>query len=153
MKLFISDFYGKRFWQKDTIINIKSLASACYYSFPIESIIYDTTIFNKIFFAAELYINDSLASQSIHYFVSPKLLKLPKTKIERSYIISDNNIKITLSSNTLAKNVFMKSENPNDIFSDNYFDLLPGENKTINLGLSMNEHKFKKRKLKIITYQ
>ncbi|HNW98778.1 MAG TPA: glycoside hydrolase family 2 protein [Bacteroidales bacterium] len=147
LKLFLSDFSGKKLWQKDTTVNIKSLSSACYYSVSLSSLISDSTLKKKIFFASELYVNDSLVSRAIHYFVSPKFLKLPNSRIEREINVSGHDIKVTLSSKNLSKNVFIKTDDADDKISDNYFDLLPGERKTIVISLSSKEKDFRKRKL------
>jgi beta-mannosidase len=153
LKLFLSDFHGKKLWQKDTLIVVAPLSSNCFSVLSIASILTDTSKDNEVFFAAELFIHDSLASQSIHYFASPKLLKLPGSKIRISCAVKDYNIWITLSSKKLAKNIFLKTKDAYDSFSDNYFDLLPGESKTVNLSLGSWEHKFKKRKLRYIIYR
>lgn len=69
-----------------------------------------------------------------HYFFSkPKDLKLPKPqlKIER---ISPTQIKV--STDVLAKNVYLMGDTH---YSDNFFDLLPGESKIIKLSTPMRQ--------------
>ncbi len=69
------------------------------------------------------------------YLVPPKELKLPDPGI--TYSVSDfaDRYAVTLKAERLAKNVFVSSDLPGN-FSENYFDLLPGEEKTITLSKS-----------------
>jgi len=149
--IFLSDFNGKKIWQKDTLITIQPLSSSCCFTIPVASIIKDTSANNKLFFAARLYIADSLASQAVHYFVPYKLLKLPKANIKRSLKISDNKIELSLSSKTLAKNVYVSLDDKYLKLSDNYFDILPGDEVKIHSEESISS-KIKVRKIKLETF-
>ena len=69
--------------------------------------------------------------KSRYYFEPPKNLNLPKEDIEITEpYVTENGWKITVSSKSLQKDVFLYSDTYGH-FSDNYFDLLPGESKTI----------------------
>jgi beta-mannosidase len=56
-----------------------------------------------------------------HYFVKPKELRLEKPTINVK-IVGETLLEV--SSNTLAKNVFLQSEG--HFFNDNFFDIIPG---------------------------
>jgi beta-mannosidase len=56
-----------------------------------------------------------------HYFVKPKEMQLEKPKVEVK-IIGETLLEV--SSNTLAKNVFLYAEG--HFFNDNFFDIIPG---------------------------
>ena len=75
--------------------------------------------------------------QSLYYFVKPKELNLTKPAIKLMYI-SNNTIEIT--SDKLAKNVFLSSESEQVLFDDNYFDLLPNEKKIVKLSDKVNQY-------------
>jgi beta-mannosidase len=64
----------------------------------------------------------------LHYFVKPKDLFLQKPTIYFKYL---NKNQIEISSDKLAKNVFLRTDNKSYQFDDNYFDLLPNEKKII----------------------
>lgn len=72
-------------------------------------------------------------AQSVCYFVPTKDLKLPETKIRRKVKYSDGSYTITLSSPKLAKDVFIEIPVQGARFSDNFFDLLPGEKRVITI--------------------
>jgi len=50
---------------------------------------------------------------------------------------------ITLKADKLAKNVYLQMGDEEGFFSDNYFDMLPGESVTINLKTDISEEKLK----------
>ncbi|WP_223034693.1 beta-mannosidase [Hanstruepera marina] len=66
----------------------------------------------------------------LYYFSKPKDLKLKPQSIQKKITITNQGFEIELSSNTLQKDVFLFC-NEKGHFSDNYFDLLPNETKTI----------------------
>ena len=64
--------------------------------------------------------------KNILYFVPPKDLNLPVPVIEKRIIETPGGYTIRLSCDKLAKNLWLSTRIEGD-FSDNYFDLLPGE--------------------------
>ncbi|PNQ74041.1 beta-mannosidase [Hanstruepera neustonica] len=66
----------------------------------------------------------------LYYFSKPKDLKLKPQAIQKTITKTDEGFKIELSCSTLQKDVFLFC-NEKGHFSDNYFDLLPKEKKTI----------------------
>lgn len=73
---------------------------------------------------------DIKVSEKNFYFVKPKNMNLSKPEIIISKIKYGDHYILNLVTNTLAKNVFIESD-VNGKFSDNFFDLLPGEEKKI----------------------
>ena len=67
---------------------------------------------------------------SLFYLTKPKNLNLISSPIEQKISKNENGFSISLSSNYLQKNIFLYSTVKGK-FSDNYFDLLPGEIKKI----------------------
>ena len=79
---------------------------------------------------AEVYFGNEKA---IHYFVKPKDLQLLEGKITANMKRNEEGIEITVTSQTLQKDVFLFLEKGKGHFNDNFFDLLPNETKTIQL--------------------
>jgi beta-mannosidase len=50
---------------------------------------------------------------------------------------------ITVKTDKLAKNIYLQIADEEGFFSDNYFDLLPGETVSINLKTKISEEKLK----------
>ncbi|MFT4673743.1 MAG: beta-mannosidase [Saprospiraceae bacterium] len=68
--------------------------------------------------------------RSLHYFTNPKNLHLPKEQLDISQTQSEKGTIYTITSKTLQKNVYLYTDNAAH-FSDNFFDLLPGETKEV----------------------
>jgi len=71
-----------------------------------------------------------ILSHRLFYLVPPKKLNLSKTKVNVKVEQVTEGYRLTLQSGHLAKNVFLSTA-LNGSFSDNYFDLLPDERKTV----------------------
>jgi beta-mannosidase len=71
-----------------------------------------------------------LLNRRLFYLCPPKKLLLPKVKISIKVEQVNEGYQLTLQSDKLAKNVVIRTETEG-FFSDNYFDLLPGEHKTV----------------------
>lgn len=71
-----------------------------------------------------------LLSRRLFYGVPPKKLDLPQAKITVKAQAVNDGYELTLHGDRLAKNVLLQTT-ADGMFSDNYFDLLPGERKTV----------------------
>lgn len=67
------------------------------------------------------------------YFQWAKELNLPKTDVKNTIRYAAGKYTVTLLSSKLAKNVFIEIPIPGAQFTDNFFDLLPGEKKIIEI--------------------
>lgn len=73
----------------------------------------------------------NILTENTHYFARTKDLNLPKAKIDYKTRTFDGRCEITLNSKQLAKDVFIQVPMQGAHFSDNFFDLLPGESRKI----------------------
>lgn len=85
------------------------------------------------------FVSNNKYWQSTYFFEKPKDLKLSEPTIQVNII---DDLTIELTSDVLAKNVFLSSEE-GVFFSDNYFDLLPNEKKRIQLSKKIATLKIK----------
>jgi beta-mannosidase len=93
------------------------------------------------------------ALESLHanfYFSSPKEMKLPASpKIKTSFVeIKDGGVMLQLKSNVLVKDLMLSVSGAEVLFSDNCFDLLPGEDRSLTITTSLSSETLRK-KLKI----
>jgi beta-mannosidase len=86
---------------------------------------------------AAVLVTEFNNQKSYFYFVKPRELILPKGEIAKEIIILKNGFSITLKSAVLQKDVFLFT-NEKGHFSDNFFDLLPNETRTIYFKTSAN---------------
>jgi beta-mannosidase len=70
-------------------------------------------------------------ASNIFYFVPEKEISLSKPNIVFTTAQNGNQIDITLKTDVLAKSVYLSFPDNEGFFSDNYFDLMPGEIKKL----------------------
>jgi beta-mannosidase len=109
-------------------VSIEANSSRIFFSLPLAEL----RSYNKnriVFTCALRGIGGNQLPSAYHYFVPPKDLDLAKPKISMRWLSDD---RIELSTDVLAKNLFLFCEESVQ-FEDNFFDLLPGEMKIVNL--------------------
>ena len=70
-------------------------------------------------------------SEEIYYFSYPKDQELPETKVTYKVKQQDGKCEVTLSAKQLARDIFVEIPIQGAKFTDNFFDLLPGQTKKI----------------------
>jgi beta-mannosidase len=70
-------------------------------------------------------------SEEIYYFNYPKDQELPVAKVSYKVKQMDGKCEVTLSTKQLTRDVFVEIPIQGAKFTDNFFDLLPGESKKI----------------------
>lgn len=91
---------------------------------------------SKVLLKVTLAQGEKIVSEKIQYFVKPKDLGLDKPTIKVETQKMQEGVKISLGTDTLAKNVYLKIADETGTFSDNYFDLLPGHTQEVFLKTS-----------------
>jgi beta-mannosidase len=124
----LMDLSGKTIWKNMKPVSIEANSSRIFFSLPLAELkAYNK---NSIVFTCTLRgIGGNQLPAAYHYFASPKDLDLAKPKISMRWLSDD---RIELSTDVLAKNLFLFCEDSVQ-FEDNFFDLLPGEMKIVNL--------------------
>ena len=142
----ILDFNGKELKSFNKSIVVESNSSRKHIKIPIEK-------FNK----SATFVKASLVSKKViiaksNYFLKPfKDLSLKKPEIKFQIRRNKSEYILTLESNTLAIGVFLSLDKAH-FFSDNYFDLIPGEKKQVVLKIDEEiDGKYLNKNLKIIT--
>ncbi|MDA1210138.1 MAG: glycoside hydrolase family 2 protein [Bacteroidetes bacterium] len=126
------DFEGKVLRQWNESILVQGNQTNPVFKIPMNALSQAGPI-NQLVITAEFHSeNEALLAENKIYLVPPKDLNLPDPGI--SWSVSDfaDHYAVTIKAARLAKNVFVSSTLPGN-FSENYFDLLPGEEKTITI--------------------
>lgn len=93
----------------------------------------------KVILYAKLVNESQTLSENVFYFVAPRKLDLPVADIRLEVKESGGKKLVTVSSAKLAKNIWLLlDKDDKSHFSDNYFDLLPGMSRTVELETSMS---------------
>lgn len=90
--------------------------------------------------------NGATIADDVFYFAYPKDQKLPEANIETSVRRRGDAIEMTLKTDKLARDIFVEVPVQGVRFTDNFFDLLPGQRKKITItspeGHSLNDFTF-----------
>ena len=132
LELEFLSFDGKSFWKTSKEITFEENSSTIIYEIP-------KTEFEKFDLKNSVLHIRFNQVESNYFFGKPKDLKLSKPNIQ---IRNIDEFTIEISSDVLAKNVFLSSEN-DTFFEDNYFDLLPNEKRVIKLSKPVQNIKIK----------
>ena len=82
---------------------------------------------------AELIKNGKLINEKTYLFKPEKELKLTKPEMKLTTELKDGEIAVTVKSDRFARLVRVESSLSTLPLSDNYFDLLPGESRTVTM--------------------
>lgn len=116
------DFDGKVIWENSETIEVDSNSSEVKFSMDLNTIPFEK---DKV-----ILVSKFNKETSYFYFSKSKDLKLKYKEIQKKITKSEGGFSIELSSDTLQKDVFLYS-NSKGHFSDNFFDILPGQSISI----------------------
>jgi beta-mannosidase len=142
IELRLLDFKGNELWRHSEDIEIWPNASSAFFEMDKRAFIKEMDP-QKLILHTAIKENDEVVSENNYYFLPVKDLHLPKPTITMATEVSPDGkeANIVLSSDVLAKNVFLSLKDGDGFFLDNYFDLLPGEKKMVSCKLkSINKN-------------
>jgi beta-mannosidase len=142
LKLKVVDFEGKVLRNYESNIEIPSNTSKLVFDENLEKFLAGNNT-TRCMLLADLESFGEIISVNTLYFKPFKELKLPKPTIIHSVNQVVDGFYIVLSTNKLAKNVYLQIGNEEGFFADNYFDLLPGEQVKVHLKTSISLEKLK----------
>ncbi|MDH7444878.1 beta-mannosidase [Aquimarina sp. 2201CG14-23] len=122
LELTIQDFNGKVIWKHNEQISVKANASQVVFKKSMKTL--------DILKEEVMLISRFNQSSTNFYFVKPKNLQLPAQEIIKKVIKVEHGYEVKISSTQLQKDVFLYT-NSKGSFSDNFFDLLPNEEKVV----------------------
>lgn len=128
----VLDFDGQLLNEESMALVLDPASSKMIKKFPLD-LIEGLGNKNQMFLLTKIYVDDQLTDEDIHYFVKPKDLQTGNHEPAIEVVSKGNTMEIKFSSDHLVKNIFLSTGLSNDHFSDNYFDLLPGETKYVTI--------------------
>jgi beta-mannosidase len=142
LNLRLVDFDGQVVWEEAHLVDVPANSSDDYYDVNKNELRFKyRKEINQLVFTAELLENGEVLSRNYYYFLPFKNLKVPTPTIEHTVSKTNDGYDITVQTDKLAKNVYLQMGDEDGFFSDNYFDLLPGEKPIINLKSNISEDK------------
>jgi beta-mannosidase len=125
LQVSLLDFEGHTLLSRQQDVEISALSSKSYLTIPIETLLTGKDA-KSAFVFAELSVGGKPVSQNEHFFQPFKNLLLPRPQISAKAVPAPGGFGITLSSDKLARAVYLSAPNAAGVFVNNYFDLIPG---------------------------
>jgi len=125
LSLSLLDFEGNKLWSRQENIEVAPLNSKAYFTVPIKSLLAGKDP-KRVFLLAEVLAGGKRVSSNEHFFGVYKDLTMPSPQIEANAAPVRGGFKITLSADKFARAVYLSASDYAGVFSDNYFDLIPG---------------------------
>ncbi len=126
----ILDFKGEELWNSSEKITVKANSSNIVYRKKLKELLKGMNS-KEVVFDVRLHNGDEQIYHTTKYFEKIKDLHLPKTLIKTTIEKSDKGYKITITAKGLAKSVYLRFDDADGWFTDNYFDLLDGEKRVV----------------------
>ena len=145
LELKLWNFSGDLLWKKRLGIHIPANSSGCFFSIREKELLQQFDRRNVVL-EATLSVGRERGSSNLLYFVHPKELNLPIPRFSMKVSSGGDEYSVQISSDTLARNVFLEAEGLDGRFSDNYFDLLPGRELRLKF---FSKEKIKPQKIKL----
>lgn len=147
----VLDFYGKVLFEKDMHITVPANTSHIQYSIPVAEALSgknpNEVLVNTRFIESgktgKMYSNN-------YFFTRNKEIDFPVANIQVSSVPAEGGYDVTLISDVVARGVFMSIDGIDNFFSDNYFDLLPGDPVTVHVITKLDKNTFDNQ-LKIVS--
>ena len=141
MTVKLVDFHGNMYSDEGFKIEIPGNTSLVYYD-TLQSALLGKLNPNEVFLLVTYrgYMS-GVSAKNIFYFTPPKDLNLPVPEIKKSVKANGFGYTVTVSSDKLVKNLYLSTTLPGD-FSENYFDLLPGESREIQFSTTRKDPNF-----------
>ena len=136
----VLDFEGKEIRKEILDIVIPANSSNTFYAAKTADFLKNIQA-NKQFLKVELIENESVISDNNLFFKPIKEVILPKPEVKFELIAVDGGFEISLNTDKLAKNLYLTIGDEEGFFSDNYFDLIPGENSKVKLETKLSLEK------------
>lgn len=126
LKISLCKFSGEKLFEKTVSGCAKALSSQRVFSKGIKG-------FDKrnLYLCVDMISNGKVISRRTKTFIPDKKLSLPKAQINIEKSFNDGILAISLESSVYCKDVFLNCEGVSKPLSDNCFDLLPNERKTV----------------------
>lgn len=136
----VLDFEGKEIRKETRDVTVPANSSDTFFTAGASDFLKKIET-NKQFLAVELLENGKTISSNTLFFKPIKDMLLPKPEVKYEITPADNGFEITLSTDKLAKNLFMTIGDEEGFFEDNYFDLIPGNAVKIKLETKISGEK------------
>jgi beta-mannosidase len=125
LRVRLLDFDGRALSDTTGPVEVAPLTSKVYQTLPVNTLLQGRDP-SKVFLHCELLEGGLPVSSNTVFFKPFKELRLPAPNVSTQVARSVGGTVVTLSSDTLARGVYLSAEGLEGSFADNFFDLPPG---------------------------
>jgi len=111
-------------------VNLAPLASRSYFDLRVDELLGGNDT-RRVVVYCELLVNDKTVSDHDYFFAPFKELTLSKPEITSEVVRTKSGFSFKLASDKFAKAVYLAVPEHDGFFSDNYFNLAPGREMTV----------------------
>ncbi|GGO64799.1 beta-mannosidase [Bowmanella pacifica] len=133
--LTLLDFSGNQLWQKEQPISTPANGSAEVAMLPRTELLATHNPNQVVLQAVLIDSQGQELTDSLFYFVPSKQQALSAPNLEVTSLVGEQSLTLTLQSSSLVRQCHVEIDGVAGNFSDNFFDLLPGQSKRIHLAL------------------
>jgi beta-mannosidase len=126
LRLNLARFDGESLWNRPVNVVLPANSAALIYSMSFSKLPVKYAE-SELFLTVLLTKGLTTLDREILFFTSPKMLKLPNPEIKTRVSDKGDHLVIEIISDKFCKSLMLSSEDDEARFSDNFFDLLPGE--------------------------
>ncbi|MDH3456228.1 MAG: glycoside hydrolase family 2 protein [Gemmatimonadota bacterium] len=134
LSLTVLDFQGAERWSLSLPVGIEANRSTRVLATPVSWVLADADP-TEVVLRATFSREREVLAQSLMYFVKPKDLALPPAEFDLRVLRDNSGHRVVLEAKSLLKNVYLTADGLRAHFSDNFFDMLPGEVKQVQVQL------------------
>jgi beta-mannosidase len=145
----IIDLNGNTIFDKSIAIKTPANSSTISFSESVETLLKGKKR-NEVVVYTQLSQNKEIFAENTYYLAKIKDINFEKPEFSKTIKAIEGGFELALATNKAAKGVFLSSDDDDAFFTDNYFDLLPGSIKTIEIKSKLNQADFE-RSLKIMS--
>jgi beta-mannosidase len=117
-------------WHFESDLTVKALTSEAQFSAWKRDLLKGIDP-SRVVLVAELYSGGVTVSRNLHYFVKTRDLALPRPELAVSVTPHRIGATVKVTARRFARAVWLSTPEGDGLFSDNFFDLLPGETATV----------------------
>ena len=125
LRVRLLDFDGRALSDTTSPVEVSPLTSRSYQRLPVSALLRGADP-SKVFLHCELLAGGDAVSSNALYFRPFKELSLPAPNVATQVSRTRGATLVTLSTDRLARGVYLSAEGLAGSFADNFFDLLPG---------------------------
>uniref|UniRef100_UPI0030F4650D beta-mannosidase n=1 Tax=Paraglaciecola sp. TaxID=1920173 RepID=UPI0030F4650D len=136
VNLRLIDFHGKSLSEQCLPVNIAANGAELLFNVALETLLKGLDK-SQVFMQVEGHdAAGNLVCANHHLFVADKLLALQPIDIKVAVLRQQGSIELTLTSDYYVRQLYVNLPNELGNFSDNFFDLLPGQAKVVTIKLN-----------------